>query len=145
MNRAKLWLLLAIAIAPTAVGHEVHDDDLKRMQGDWRVVSMNSGGMKVPDEDAQALFRTVEGDRYTVSRYSKQISQGVLKIDASKTPKTIDSTPAGPADKVQPILGIYEFDGDRLRISNAQPGKPRPTDFKPRFLHTVIEWEPEPK
>ena len=43
------------------------------------------------------------------------------------------------------IQGIYEFDGNTLRIANALPGKPRPTTFKPKVGTTVIEWQAEVK
>ena len=117
------------------------------MQGDWMVVSMTTSGTKLADDEAQILFRTIVGDKYTVTRFSKVVGQGIFKIDATKQPKTIDSTPAGPPDKVQPILGIYEFDGQRLKISNALPGKPRPANFDAQFGsgQTAIVWEPEKK
>jgi uncharacterized protein (TIGR03067 family) len=119
--------------------------DLARMQGDWMVHSMRAEGMDVPPDDAQALFRTIEGDKYTVSRYTKVVGRGTFKIDATQSPKTIDSSPAGPQAK--PISGIYEFDGDKLRICNARPGQPRPKSFDAKQYtgHTLIVWEREAK
>ncbi|MGD9722518.1 MAG: TIGR03067 domain-containing protein [Pirellulales bacterium] len=131
--------------------------DLARMQGDWMVATMQTEGMEVPAEEAQALFRTVENDTYTVSRYAKVASRGTFQIDATKSPKTIDSTPAavgaaappadGKAKPPQTIRGIYEFDGDKLRICNARPGQPRPKNFEAKQYtgHTLIVWEPEVK
>jgi uncharacterized protein (TIGR03067 family) len=117
------------------------------MQGDWMVASMRSNGMDVPADDAQALFRTVKGNEYSVSRYTKLASKGTFKLDATQTPKTIDSTPAAPADPSKPIRGIYEFDGERLRICNAGPGQPRPKSFDAKMYtgHTLIVWEREAK
>lgn len=139
-----LFALAVIALALAAAPREAAEgDDLKRMQGDWMVVSMTANGMKYPDEEAQALFRTVEGNKYQVARYSKPIFNGTFQLDPSAMPKTIDSSPA--ADPSKPILGIYEFAGDALKICNAPPGKPRPTDFEARAGsgHTVTVWQPE--
>lgn len=139
-----LLLLAAMVLSVGAAPREATEgDDLKKMQGDWMVVSMTANGIKYPDEEAQPLFRTIEGNNYQISRYSKPIAKGTFKIDPSATPKTIDSLPA--TDPSKPLLGIYEFDGDTLRICNAQPGKPRPADFEAKAGsgHTVTVWQPE--
>jgi uncharacterized protein (TIGR03067 family) len=128
--------------------------DRAKMQGDWMAVSMMVNGSKLADDEAQILFRTVTGEKYTVFRFSNPIGQGTFKIDATKRPKTIDSTPAGSRSagaaatgKSKPILGIYELDGDTLKICNSLPGKPRPTDFaaKTGSSHTRIVWQREKK
>jgi uncharacterized protein (TIGR03067 family) len=149
----KLAFIAAIwcsSVALAAQGADPNAEDLKRMQGDWMVATMKSAGMDVPPDEAQALFRTVEGDRYSVARYTKQIASGTFKLDATKTPKTIDSTPGAAGDgktAPQPILGIYEFDGDKLRICNGRPGQPRPKNFDAKMYtgHTLIVWEREAK
>ena len=71
------------------------------------------------------------------------IGKGTFKIDPAAMPKAIDSSPA--ADPSKPILGIYEFDGDTLRVCNAPPGKPRPSDFEAKAGsgHTLTVWQPE--
>lgn len=119
--------------------------DLARMRGDWMVAEMKQNGIKHPPEDSQSLFRTVDGDKFSVFRYSRKLSEGTFKIDPTKSPKTIDSTFANMLDGPS-VQGIYEFDGDKLRICNAPPGKPRPKDFGCRLgsMHTLIVWEPEP-
>jgi uncharacterized protein (TIGR03067 family) len=134
----------ALAAPADAKPDDVSAADLAKMQGDWMVVSMKASGTEVPDDEAQALFRTVKENRYSVARYSKVVGSGTFKIDAAKMPRTIDSQPDKSPDG-KPILGIYEFDGDKLRVCNALPGKPRPTTFDAKLLsgHTVIVWEPE--
>jgi uncharacterized protein (TIGR03067 family) len=139
-----LFALATIGLTLGAAPRDVAEaDDLKRMQGDWMVVSMTANGMKYPDEEAQSLFRTIEGNNYLVARYSKPVGKGTFKLDPAAMPKTIDSLPA--ADPSKPILGIYEFDGETLKICNAPPGKPRPGDFEAKAGsgHTVTEWQPE--
>ena len=144
LSNLLLMSALTFAVADAAATYEA---DLKRMQGDWMVASMIVSGMTMSDEEAQSLFRTVEGDRYVVSRYSKPVGKGTFKLDATKNPKWIDSTPAAGPGAGKPILGIYEFNGQQLRICNAGPGKPRPTGFesKPTSERTMIVWEPEKK
>jgi uncharacterized protein (TIGR03067 family) len=139
-----LWAaLLPAADVPTA---DATAKDLAKMQGDWMVASITRDGRKLSDDEAQTLFRTVTGNNYTIFNFSKPLSKGTFKIDATKTPKTIDSTAAGRA-KAPPILGIYAFEGDTLKICNAAPGMPRPTEFdaKEGSNHAKIVWQPEKK
>jgi len=120
--------------------------DLARMQGDWMVATIKSNGLQQPQDEAESLFRTVKDNTYVISRYSREFARGVFKLDATQTPRTIDSTPANSPDGTA-LLGIYEFDGDKLRVCNAPPGKPRPKDFVARIgsQHTVTLWERERK
>ena len=65
--------------------------------------------------------------------------------DAAHKPKQIDSTP----DKMpgKPLLGIYEIEGNRIKVCNAGPGKDRPTAFESKkgSGHTLVIWEREKK
>jgi uncharacterized protein (TIGR03067 family) len=148
MTRNTLLLLAIATLGPAELrADDTSAADLARMQGDWMVASMKTGGMDVPADDAQALFRTVNGNEYSVARYTKIVVRGTFKLDATQSPKTIDSTPAPPGDPTKPIRGIYEFDGERLRICNAGPGQPRPKNFDAKMYtgHTLTVWEREVK
>lgn len=137
--------MLSAALLLAAPGDDAPvQDDLARMQGDWMVESMKLNGLKHEQTESESLFRTVKGDAYSISRYTRVITEGTFKLDPTQSPKTIDSTPTNTKDGVA-MLGIYEFDGDKLRICNAPAGKPRPKDFKCRLgsQHTLIVWEPE--
>src|SRR5262245_39735599 len=79
---ASVGLLLAADAPQDAASKK----DLEKMQGDWVVVSYVRDGEKIPDDDAQALFRTVKGNEYTVSRFDKVIGGGTFTIDATKKP-----------------------------------------------------------
>jgi uncharacterized protein (TIGR03067 family) len=143
-------LLLCAALLPAAGDVPSADagaSDLAKMQGDWMVASITNDGIKLSNDEAQTLFRTVSGNQYTIFNFNKPISRGTFKIDATKKPKTIDSTPPGPPGKVKPTLGIYEFNGDTLKICNGRPGMPRPTSFdaKADSNQTCIIWQPEKK
>jgi uncharacterized protein (TIGR03067 family) len=143
MTRVVLLLLAAGALAAADAPPE-GKKDLERMQGDWAADSYVVDGMKLPDDDAQALFRTVQGDAYTVSRFNKVAGKGTFKLDATQKPKAIDALPAG---RDKPLLGIYEFDGDRMKLCFAAPGQGRPTAFTSEAGsgHTLSVWVREKK
>jgi uncharacterized protein (TIGR03067 family) len=138
-------LVGALALLAAEGGDDASRKDLAAMQGDWQCLAMTVDGQVVPDDDAQGLFRTVKGDQYTVSRYDKAIGKGTIKLDATKSPKEVDATPAGPAGKAGPMKGIYEVGPDTLKLCFARPGKDRPKDFtsKAGAGHTLTVWTRE--
>jgi uncharacterized protein (TIGR03067 family) len=147
MKRLLFILLVPVVLAAAEGKDDAGAADLKKMQGDWVVVSMEVDGMKIPDDDAQALFRTVKGDQYTVSRYRRVAGKGTIKLDATKKPRAIDALPAARAGKATPLLGIYEFDRDKLKLCFAPPGAARPAEFsaKEGSGHTLTVWQREKK
>ena len=145
MKRQILTLLgVALLTAADTPSDEASKKDLERMQGDWACDSYAVDGMKLPDDDAQAYFRTIQGDIYAVSRFKKVLGKGTFKLDASKKPRAIDALPAG---RDKPLLGIYEFDGEKMKLCFASPGKDRPTAFTSETGsgHTLTVWVREKK
>ncbi|HZV04364.1 MAG TPA: TIGR03067 domain-containing protein [Gemmataceae bacterium] len=146
MKRLPVLLLVFLLTAGAERANEdAAAEDLKRMEGDWVVASMEVEGMKVPDDDAMALFRSVKGDRYTVSRYRKVVGKGTIKLDATKKPRAIDALPDGATHKTKPLLGIYEFEGNKMKLCFARPGMARPTEFRSKedSGHTLTVWQRE--
>jgi uncharacterized protein (TIGR03067 family) len=116
------------------------------MQADWAVASMTRDGMALPDDEAQSIFRTVKGDEYTVFLFRQVLSKGRFTVDATRSPRTIDMTPADGPSAGKAVLGIYEWMGeDRYRVCYAPPGKDRPADFacKQGSGHTLVVWRRE--
>jgi len=146
------WTILLLGmtgllLAADPPSGEANQKDLERLQGDWAAVSMTRDGQKVPDDDAQSLFRNVKGDQYTVFLFKKAIGKGSFKLDATAKPKAIDFLPASAPAKSQPLLGIDEFDGDTWKVCYAPSGKEWPKEFaaKEGSGHTLAVWEPEKK
>jgi uncharacterized protein (TIGR03067 family) len=142
-RRIVVLCAVALLIASDQPTADANKKDLEAMQGDWAAVSITHDGHKLPDDDAQSLFRTVKGDQYTVFLFKKAVSKGTLKIDATKKPKTIDFLPANG----EPILGVYELDGDSWKICHSMPGKERPRELSAKMGsgHSSAVWEREKK
>jgi uncharacterized protein (TIGR03067 family) len=148
MRRPLLFLLTAgLLLAADAAPDEAARKDLERMQGDWAADSYVQDGMKVPPDDAQALFRTVKGNAYTVFRFNKAIGKGTFTLDATKRPRALDARPTAGKGAASPLLGIYELDGDTLKLCFAPPGKERPAAFTspPGSGHVLSVWKREKK
>jgi hypothetical protein len=61
MKKTFLILCVAVLLGADDKKDDANKKDLEKMQGDWAAVSMVQDGIKIPADDAQALFRTVKG------------------------------------------------------------------------------------
>jgi uncharacterized protein (TIGR03067 family) len=140
MNMAGAYLIFVLLTASPSP-EDANRHDMEMLQGDWQVVSMTFDGDRIADDEAQVLFRSVKGEEYSLFQFDKVLAKGALKIDANQRPKCIDDQPTQKDRK--PRLGIYEFDGDRLRMCFAAPGSPRPKEFvsKPDSGVSLTVWE----
>ena len=138
-------LCLCLAALAFVDKEDVNKKDRDAMQGDWACESLTRDGMAFPDDDAQALFRTVKGDAYVVSRFRTKAGSGTFTLDASKSPKEIEIVPDGPKKVV--IKGIYKLEKDVLTICHAAPGAKRPAAFasKEGSGDTLTVWKKEKK
>jgi hypothetical protein len=59
-----------------------------------------------------------------------RLDQGTIKLNASAKPKALDITGTEGPNKGKTIRGIYEQDGDTLRVCCDLSGKSRPKELK---------------
>jgi uncharacterized protein (TIGR03067 family) len=104
--------------------------ELKKFHGVWTFESVEAGGKKTPAEELKGLTVTFAGDKYTVKKGDEVIQVGIQKLDPSRSPKAIDVTVTEGLRKGAVMLGIYEIDGDTLKVCFDEEGKKRPTEFK---------------
>lgn len=129
-------LCCAVGFAAFAGSGPLADDkgDLEKeagkFQGSWTIESSEAGGKAIPPDDLKGMIVRFEGDKHTVKIGDEVIQVGTQKLDPSKSPKTIDVTMTEGPSKGVVMLGIYEFDGDTLKVCFDPRGKKRPTEFK---------------
>lgn len=116
------------------------EKELKKFQGAWTFESVETAGKKESADELKGMTLTFEGAKHTVKKGDEVIQVGTQKIDPSKSPKTIDVTMTDGPSKGMVMLGIYEIDGDTLKVCFDFEGKKRPTEFKspagsPTFLN----------
>ena len=106
------------------------EKEIGKFQGTWTFESSEAGGKALPAGELKGLILTFEGDKHTVKKGDEVIQVGTQKLDSSKSPKTIDVTMTERVNKGAVMLGIYEIDGDTLKVCFDPQGKKRPTEFK---------------
>jgi uncharacterized protein (TIGR03067 family) len=127
MRLAVLAALLCLPRIALAAGP---DDEIK---GKWQITAMELRGMKLPPEAIGPLKVAVLelGDgKLTIRAGERVIHDGDYKVNAKALPKTIEGnlTPnVGRGDKrPEASAGIYEVEGDTLRICFGAPGGGKP-------------------
>ncbi|HYV36324.1 MAG TPA: TIGR03067 domain-containing protein [Gemmataceae bacterium] len=101
--------------------------DTDKIQGAWDVTKLVLEGQDVPEEILKEVKVVFKGDEVSVTLMGADI-KGSVKIDASKKPMHIDLVMKG--DELPPRFGIFEFDGDNIKIHAGETKETRPKDFK---------------
>jgi len=103
-------------------------NELERLQGNWNFVSLEVEGMKLPAQMFKGAKIIIKGDTFT-SITGEATYSGTIKVDVTKQPKTIDLIFTEGPEKGRTSLGIYELDGDSLKICLGLAGRDRPKEY----------------
>lgn len=114
------------------MSNRVSEDDLARLQGQWRQIGYERDGIVDPQDDEAdwSPLSTFIGNRFvvTIADGSTPIA-GTFRLDPTSQPKSIDWTDTHGADAGKTFLAIYTLEGDDFRFCAAMEGRPRPTRF----------------
>ena len=99
-------------------------------QGRWKFVAIVVAGESIDAKHFATGEVTVTGDERILRDGGVIRGRAKYKVDATKTPKTIDLEVSEGPFKGRTLKGVYEFKGDELTINVALEGDERPTDFK---------------
>ena len=135
-------VLMALA-AGLLVAADAPEGDLGRFQGTWALVSIEADGeLDSPELAEKARLRLViEGESFTLKGEETTRVKGTIRLDPAATPKAYDST----YDDGTRLKGIYQLDGDSLKLCIAPPGVDRPASFetKPGDRLTIATYRRE--
>jgi hypothetical protein len=112
MIRAAVLVLTAGLSLAAGDGNKEHlDMEYAKLEGTWHVLSLEVDGMKIPKETIKESKLIIKGKEFTMKE----------KIATYKGTFSIDTS-----------LGIYELDGDDLKLCLSVTTKERPTEFSAR-------------
>lgn len=127
MNRRLLPIAL-LALFSLAFITAAWADDLKAMEGTWKVAAAEAGGKPVESDGLKDLVVTILGDHFTV-KTKENMEGGTLKLDETQQPRTMDATMTEGFEAGKVTRAIYELMGDTLRVCYAIEGSERPSEL----------------
>src|SRR5262245_878768 len=68
------------------------EKELKKFQGTWTVELVEAEGKEIPVATFKGMTVTFEGEKYTVKIGDQVIQVATMKLNPSKSPKTLDGT-----------------------------------------------------
>jgi uncharacterized protein (TIGR03067 family) len=120
-------LVTSIVLFGTAVYSAGENDPL---QGTWTVVKMERGGKQPPAELLKSLKVVIKNDTLRLTDGARG-EGATFKHSDPKNPQAIDLLfKEGPNEDIErTALGIFEIDGDNLKLAWRKDGGKRPTEF----------------
>ena len=132
------------ASATPAPATDANADELAKLQGIWQPITVESDGTAMTPAELKKYARpaTFQGDKI-IARKEETTTESPITIDPSHSPKWIDVVIQDGPDQGKTDFGIYDLDGDSLKLCLTKPGTERPADFttklgEPRIV-TVYE------
>jgi uncharacterized protein (TIGR03067 family) len=121
MHRTLVLTAAVLAVAPAATD-DANKKELEALQGTWDEQSIKSNGR----EEVVRPFTgrlIIAGNRLTYIIHPGEF-QATFKIDATRRPVAIDAI-----GKEWGLVGIYQVNGDTLKICYDPGQKTRPKEF----------------
>jgi uncharacterized protein (TIGR03067 family) len=134
MSKFLLFSLAAVTVgAPAPVPRDDGKRDSDNLQGTWQATAGVANGRPVPGEQVQRVKVVFSGDKMSLfppDGDGKQTLEHTFRVDPSQKPKAIDVTRLEGGGKGKTAQGIYELDGDTLKLClTSRLEKERPTEF----------------
>jgi uncharacterized protein (TIGR03067 family) len=139
-------IALAVITALLVTPPDDAKEDLKKLEGVWKLVSGEKDGKIIDDATLRTARLVIKGDTHTV-KVGEDSFIGTHKVNPDQKPKAIDAMDTEGTYKGKTSLGIYEIKGDEFKVCFAPPGKERPKEFtsKSGTGNMVHVWKRETK
>lgn len=105
--------------------------DAERLQGSWKVISLEMDGQSLPEAMLADSRIEVEGDRFR-SMNMGAVYEGTMTLDPAARPKTFDLVFTNGPEKGNTNRGIYEIEGGQWKLCLETRGDARPKTFATR-------------
>ena len=102
--------------------------DLERIQGAWKLASLEADGEPAPAEIVATLKLVFKDDRLAFTPGEPGFTNYTYKLDPTAKPANFDMTHTDGVNKGKTQKGIYSLAGDSLKICFGQADQ-RPKEF----------------
>lgn len=124
-----------LSFAADAPKDDAVKKELEKFQGTWVVESAKVKGEEFEDMKGKKI--AFDGDRFTL--VGKADKKTTVKLDPSKNPRQFDLIdPEFANKKREPIPGIYEIEGDSLKLAVAEASGTTKTDGTGKIIEETF-------
>jgi uncharacterized protein (TIGR03067 family) len=99
-----------------------------KLDGTWQAVRIEAEDGTSGNDMASVTRLTIAGEKLKVTLGAANID-GFITTDTTRNPKTFDAQGSSKEGAKLDWSGIYEFEGDTLKLCIGEPGA-RPKEFK---------------
>ncbi len=137
MNR--IWIVamvIGLCISTRAAGADEGRLELEMLYGTWEFAGLEVAGTRHPVAALKDFSVTInlQGLSYRFPVNGKMVHVDfTISIDPTAVPKAIDATILKGGHQGRVCRGIYQLDGDKLKIAlvdSASPSQERPAEFR---------------
>ena len=105
-----------------------HVEQLRSLEGHWQFVTLEVDGTTMPAPAFERSRMLIDGDRFRMESPEAHY-EGIFTIDVEAKPAQIDIEFIEGPEAGKWSYGIFQLDGDELRICLGLVGSPRPERF----------------
>ena len=131
MDFITVWAMAGAFLLSNGDAADAIKKDKAALQGTWKVTASVSKGDKATAAEIKDLFLIFRGEAILVREDGKSQENFFFTLDPLAKTKGIDLILKVGPQKGRIDRGIYEFEGDTLRICiQSNKDSPRPRDFR---------------
>lgn len=135
MRRGAMWTgallgLAAVGAMLPAQSQDQEKAERQKLAGTWRGFVVAGRGEREDRGPVKLTEVVITADTVTARDDNQSFGEGKYKLDLTQTPRRMDSSGTTGNVKGREFTGIYTLEGDTLKWCVANPGKPRPTEYK---------------
>lgn len=126
---AAVGLPAAAVVAAVSAEADAIREARQRYAGTWRVVTVEAGGNRLPDDDRPVVVTNAVDGSWTITVDGQETARGTSRIDPLASPPEIDIDITGGDGAGGRWLGIYEVGDTTRRLCFRGGDGWRPRDF----------------
>jgi uncharacterized protein (TIGR03067 family) len=115
-SRLSVLLVFAATGLVAFAQDDAAKEEVKKLQGTWKIVSVEIDGKKQPVDQAKMVFIFKDNTMQFLVNDQKAV-EGTFTVKPSAKPKEIDVTHNIGPNKGKVDMNLYELDGDTLKIA----------------------------